>query len=114
MQVAIDQFRANIARVRNLRVVYNALNVQTTAVIDLSDILRSELVMAVSTLDLYIHEIVRLGMLEVYRGTRPETSAFLRFQISLEGVRQAISDATNDNWLDNEIRERHGWRSFQR
>ena len=113
MQVAIDQFRVNIARVRNLRVIYNALNGQTTAVIDLSDILRSELVMAVSALDLYIHEIVRLGMLEVYRGTRPETSAFLRFQISLEGVRQAVSDPTNDNWLDNEIRERHGWRSFQ-
>ena len=113
MQAAIDQFRVNIARVRNLRVIYNALNVQTTAVIDLSDILRSELVMAVSALDLYIHEIVRLGMLEVYRGTRPETSAFLRFQISLEGVRQAVSDPTNDNWLDNEIRERHGWRSFQ-
>ena len=113
MQVAIDQFRVNVARVRNLRVIYNALNVQTTAVIDLSDMLRSELVMAVSALDPYIHEIVRLGMLEVYRGTRPETSAFLRFQISLEGVRQAVSDPTNDNWLDNEIRERHGWRSFQ-
>ena len=113
MQVAIDQLRANIARVRNLGVIYNTLNAQTTAAIDLSDILRSELVMAVSALDLYIHEIVRLGMLEVYRGTRPETSAFLRFQISLEGVRQAVSAPTNDNWLDNEIRERHSWRSFQ-
>ena len=113
MQVAIDQFRVNIVRVRNLRVIYNTVNAQTTVAIDLSDILRSELVMAVSALDLYIHEIVRLGMLEVYRGTRPETSAFLRFQISLERVRQAVSAPTNDNWLDNEIRERHGWRSFQ-
>ena len=113
MQAAIDQFRVNILRVRNLRVIYNTLNAQTTPAIDLSDILRSELVMAVSALDLYIHEIVRLGMLEVYRGTRPETSAFLRFQISLEGVHQVVSAPTNDNWLDNEIRERHGWRSFQ-
>ena len=113
MQVAIDQFRVNLARVRNLGGIYNTLNAQTTAVIDLSDILRSELVMVVSVLDYYIHETVRLGMLEVYRGIRPETSAFLRFQISLESVRQAVSDLTNDNWLDNEIRERHGWRSFQ-
>ena len=113
MQVAIDQFRVNIARVRNLGVIHKTLNVQTTAAIDLSDILRSELVMAVSALDHYIHEIVRLGMLEVHRGTRPETSAFLRFQISLEGVRQAVSAPTSDDWLDNEIRERHGWRSFQ-
>lgn len=113
MQVAIDQFRVNLARVRNLGVIHNTLNAQTNAAIDLSDILRSELVMAVSALDYYIHEIVRLGMLEVYRGTRPETSAFLRFQISLESVRQIVSDPTNDDWLDNEIRERHGWRSFQ-
>lgn len=113
MQVAIDQFRLNIARVRNLGIIHNTLNVQTTAVIDLSDILRSELVMAVSALDHYIHEIVRFGMLEVYRGIRPETSAFLRFQISLESVRQVVSAPMSDNWLDTEIRERHGWRSFQ-
>ena len=113
MQAAIDQFRVNLARVRNLGVIHNTLNAQTAAAIDLSDILRSELVMAVSVLDYYIHEIVRLGMLEVYRGTRPETSAFLRFQISLESVRQVVSNPTNDDWLDNEIRERHGWRSFQ-
>ncbi len=113
MQAAIDQLRANIARVRNLGGIYNTLNAQTTAAIDPSDILRSELVMAVSALDHYIHEIVRLGMLEVYRGTRPETSAFLRFQISLESVRQAISAPTSDDWLGNEIRECHSWRSFQ-
>ena len=113
MQVAIDQFRVNLARVRNLGGIYNTLNAQTTAVIDCSDILRSELVMAVSVLDYYIHEIVRLGMLEVYRGTRPDTPAFLQFQISLESVRQAVSAPTSDNWLENEIRERHSWRSFQ-
>ena len=113
MQVAIDQFRVNIARVRNLGAIHNTLNAQTTEAIDLSDILRSELVMAVSALDYYVHETVRLGMLEVYRGTRTETSAFLRFQISLESVRQAISAQTSDDWLDNEILQRHGWRSFQ-
>ncbi len=113
MQVAIDQFRVNIARVRNLGVIHNTLNAQTTAAIDLSDILRSELVMAVSALDHYLHEIVRLGMLETYRGTRPETSAFLRFQISLEGIRQALRAPTSDDWLENEIQERHSWRSFQ-
>ena len=69
--------------------------------------------MAVSALDHYIHEIVRIGMLEVYRGTRSETSAFLRFQISLESVRQAVSAPASDNWLDNEILQRHSWRSFQ-
>ena len=48
--------------------------------------------MAVGTLDYYVHEIVI--MLEVYRGTRPETSTFLRS--SLESVRQAVSTPTSE------------------
>jgi len=114
MQSAIDQFRQNIARVRNLGAIHKALNAQTTGAIDLSDILRAALVMAVSALDHYVHEIARIGMLEVYHGNRPETLAFLRFDISLESARLGIAASTSDDWLDNEIRTRHSWRSFQR
>ncbi|MFM7714263.1 MAG: hypothetical protein ACKO7A_16605, partial [Microcystis sp.] len=39
-------------------------------------------------LDYYIHEVVALGMLEIYRGQRSEPSAFSRFQVSLDGARQ--------------------------
>ena len=61
MRAAINQFRTNIERVRNLGTIYKALNAQTTDILDLSDLLRAELVMAVSAFDHYIHEIVRLG-----------------------------------------------------
>ena len=47
MQTAIDQFRTNINRVRNLGSIFEALDSQTTSVLDLSDILRAELVLAV-------------------------------------------------------------------
>jgi hypothetical protein len=113
MQAAIDQFRANIDRIRNLGAIHRALKAQTTEVIDLSDILRAELVMAVSALDHYIHEIVRIGMLEIYHGNRAKTAAFLRFSISLDSALQGITTPTSDDWLDNEIRVRHGWQSFQ-
>lgn len=66
MQAAISQFRANLERVRNLGAIYKTFRIQTTEVLDLSDILRAQLVMAVSAFDQYIHEIVRLGMLEAY------------------------------------------------
>jgi hypothetical protein len=113
MLAAINQFRTNLQRVRNLGGIYSVLSAQTTSAIDLSDILRAELVMAVSALDYYVHELIRIGMLEVYRGIRPETAAFRRFQISLESVRQAVATPANEDWLNNEIRLRHGWRSFQ-
>ncbi len=113
MQVTIDQFRANIERVRTLGAIYSNSSGQTIPGLDFSDLLRSELVMAVSALDYYIHEIVRLNMLDIFHGNRPETPAFLRFQVSLESVRHVINIPTSTDWLDDEIRTRHSWQSFQ-
>lgn len=113
MQAAIEQFRENIRRVRSIEAIYQAFSAQTTPVLDLSDLLRFELVMAVSSLDYYIHELVRLGMLEAYRGGRVQTEAFLRFQIPLSSALEAISSPSSDDWLQSHIISRHGHLSFQ-
>lgn len=62
MQEAIDLFHANLERIRSLDSIVAAMSSQTTD--DLTDILRAELVMSVSALDYYLHEVVRFGMLE--------------------------------------------------
>ena len=109
----IEQFRENITRVQNLGGLHTAFGNVTTAVVDLTDLLRAQIVMIVSALDHYIHEITRVGMLEVYNGTRLQTDAFLRFQVTLYSAMQGISDSTKNEWLDVEIRERHSHLSFQ-
>ena len=114
MQAAIEQFRRNIQRVRSFGAIYQVLNAQTTEALDLSDILRSEWVMAVSALDQYIHDIVRLGMLEAYQHIRPQTDAFSRFQIPLNATLQAINSPGGYEWLEDQIRMRHSHLSFQR
>lgn len=117
MQSALDQFRISIARVRDLIAVYNSVNAQSTAALDLSDMLRAALVLAVSALDYYVHEVVTLGMLEIHRGQRLEPSpgqnssqsAFSRFEVSLGGARQERAIALNiANWLENEIQQNQG------
>ncbi|MEG4279030.1 HEPN domain-containing protein [Microcoleus sp. MON1_C1] len=114
MQSAIDLFRISIARVRDLIAVHNSLKAQASSVLDLSDMLRAALVLAVSALDYYIHEVVRIGMLEIHRGQRPEPPAFSRFQISLGSARTGINAGQNiDSWLEDEIRQRHSYKSFQ-
>jgi hypothetical protein len=79
--------------------------------LDLSDILRAALVLTVSALDYYVHEVVTLGMLEIHRGERLEPtpsanssqSAFSRFQVSLGGARQERLMAIDiASWLENE------------
>jgi hypothetical protein len=96
MQSALDQFRISIGRVRDLIAIHTSMKAQATPALDLSDMLRAALVLTVSALDYYIHEVVTLGMLEIYRGQRVEPSipnnasrsTFARFQVSLDGARQ--------------------------
>lgn len=114
MQSALDQFRISINRVRDLIAVHNSVKAQSTTVLDLSDILRAALVLSVSALDYYVHEVVCLGMLEIHKGLRPEPLAFGRFEISLGSARQGLNSTSNLNsWLEDEIRRRHSFKSFQ-
>ncbi len=110
----LEQFRENIRRVQNLGGLYDVLSQQTTPALDLTDLLRSQIVMVVSALDHYVHEITRVGMLEVYSGKRPQTPAFLRFQVTMEATLQGIAAVQgNDGWFDEEIRKKHGYLAFQ-
>ncbi len=113
MQIAIDQFRLNISRARNLGSLTITLDAQTTDALELSDLLRAELALTVSALDYFVHEIVRLGMLEVHNGSRQSTTHFQRFQISMANVADAIADPENNNWLEHEIITQHSRSAFQ-
>ena len=110
----IEQFRENMTRVKTLGGLHQAFDQQTTLAVDLSDLLRAQIVMIVSALDHYIHEkITRVGMLEVYDGGRPQTDAFLRFQVTMDATMIGISKPSANDWLDREIREKHGHQAFQ-
>jgi hypothetical protein len=122
MQSALDQFRASIGRVRDLISIHNSVRAQSTSALDLSDVLRAALVLAVSALDYYVHEVVTLGMLEIHRGQRAEPlpsanssqSAFARFQVSLGGARQERLIALDiSSWLEQEIQQNHGFSFVQ-
>jgi DNA-binding FrmR family transcriptional regulator len=113
MQPAIEQFRLNIKRIRSISGLYKALRAMTTEAIDTSDILRTQIVMVVSAFDYFIHEIVRLGMIETHRGNRSKTGAFLKYRVSLESIQHIGNTLGTDEWLDSEIRSQHGWKSFQ-
>ena len=55
---AKQHFKANIDRVNEIGGLYDALSGLTTSIIDASDLLRSQIVMTVSALDHYVHEIL--------------------------------------------------------
>ncbi len=114
MRQALDQFQRNVDGVRALAGVVSSIKTMTTSAVDLSDVLRAELVLAVSVLDHFIHELTRRGMLEVHRGNRPPTDAYQTFRIPLGAVRTGLSDLTRDDWLDSAIRQAQSLSTFQR
>ncbi|WP_414549686.1 HEPN domain-containing protein [Anabaena sp. CCY 0017] len=117
MQSALNQFRISIQRVRDLIALHNSVKAQATAALDISDILRSALVLGVSALDYYIHEVVTLGMLKIHRGTRPEPavtrnttqSSFSGFKVSLGSAREDRKIAIDiASWVIGELQESYG------
>jgi hypothetical protein len=113
MKTALDQFNENLSRARALSGLAKSLMALTTTAVDLSDIYRASLVLGVSALDQFVHEFVRLGMLEVHRGNRSATDAHLFFRIPLGAARVGIAEPTRNEWLDTVVREAHSWQSFQ-
>lgn len=69
MQQAISQFRLNINSVKNLHSLYLAFN-QQNSTLDLSEILRAQIVLSVSALDCFVHDLIKLGTTEIYLGQR--------------------------------------------
>jgi hypothetical protein len=121
MQSAHEQFKISISRVRDLIGFYDSLNSQITNALDISDLLRAALVLLVSALDYYIHEVVILGMLEIYHNKRSEPSpppnnnqsAFGRFKVSLSSARQERIDSLSISaLLENEIQSSYDYDDF--
>lgn len=109
MQSALDGFKASAERVKSLGGLHSALLSLTTPAIDSSDLLRAQIVLTVSALDYFVHEIVVLGMLETFQGIRKPTAAFNRQRVSghlLLGTRSAAT-------FETDVRERHSLLSFQ-
>lgn len=107
------QFKENLKRVRELGGLAVAVQSLTTSAIDVSDLWRSQIVLAVSALDYFIHELARLGMIECAKGTRAKTDAYLRFDMPLSVTESAIAGSAHEVWVGETVRERLSWQSFQ-
>ncbi len=128
MQAAYNQFNDNIRYIRDLDTLYRSLKHGQALPNDLSDLLRAEVVYAVSALDKLVHELVRMGMLEAFKGIKPKTRKFNGFAITAETLDKiketAIEQTINPNpralpnelpeyWFEKEILLKHRIVAYQ-
>ncbi len=114
MKKAVDSFDQSIQRTRTLGGLFTAIKSLTTSAIDPSDILRSQIVFAVSALDYLVHEIVLCGVLEIYDGTRESTGAYDKFHIPLGGLGGFNKFVLDRGSFESIVREKHGYLAFQK
>ncbi|MCW5627593.1 MAG: hypothetical protein KIT47_01920 [Rhodoferax sp.] len=86
MHNAKARFRANLVQVAELGSLHDHL-VGTVAIPNaFDDLLRSELVYGVSALDKLVHDLIRIGMVQTFVGTRPATPKYLSEGIQLRSL----------------------------
>ncbi|PID26503.1 MAG: hypothetical protein CR982_10015 [Candidatus Cloacimonadota bacterium] len=78
------------------------------------EMFRFEVVMLVSAIDYYIHEIIRIGIIQIFENEREETKEYNNFIISLKCVKEAILNPESTEWLKDEINFRNRTQSFQK
>lgn len=93
MQRAHIMFSNNINSIRDLDTLYHLLKDTQRLPNDLSDLLRAEIVYAVSALDKLVHELVRIGMIQTLKGQRLKTATFEGFTLSVKTM-ERIKDTT--------------------
>lgn len=100
MQRAIDLFKYNIESVLKLDVLYLFIEDKNVKAIDPNEILRSEIVLAVSALDTFISDLLYYGIVQVFEGSRElspdQMKPFNTFNIDMETLKKIIQAENED------------------
>jgi hypothetical protein len=113
MRNAQNIFQKNICDVRAMLSVYDFLHI-TVSSLNCDDILRLAIVNSVSAFDRLLHDIIRIGMVDIFNKKRPQTRKYLAEKISLNKIHDmSISQISRDYIFNQEIIAQHKKNSYQ-
>lgn len=81
---ALATFKASIAEARTQSTLHRYLSQQLVVPVPFDDLLRAQIVIAVAAFDKLLHDVIRIGMCEIYSGNRPATPKYRSESISLQ------------------------------
>ena len=95
MRQAIETFKLNIESVKHLDIIYQYLEQNNIKTLDLSELLRTEIVLSVSALDNFISDILHIGIVQVFEGSRTIPVIFQQpfneFKVDMQTLIQVIN-----------------------
>ncbi|QAU23161.1 hypothetical protein EO087_03450 [Dyella sp. M7H15-1] len=86
-------FHHNIQQAVELGVLYDHLSSMVTIPEQLDDLLRSQIVNAVSAFDKLMHDLIRIGMVRIFENQRLSTSKYLSETVAMQHLPGLVVDA---------------------
>jgi hypothetical protein len=110
---AFRTFSIAFNRVLGQMHIGRALHGNPLAGVDMSESFRASIVLAVSALDSYVHNLCVEGIVESFSNSRPRNSHFGDVKVGLIAAEVGVHSGTS-NWLEGEVRGLFSRDTFQR
>ncbi len=91
MHSALMLFKANMEEAKNLTSLYEYLESSIKSPLSFDDLLRSQIIYSVSAFDKLIHDVIRIGIMEIFTEKRQPTPKYLTEPISTSTYNDLIS-----------------------
>jgi RiboL-PSP-HEPN len=91
MRSALMLFKANMVEAKNLTSLYEYLEFSIKSPLSFDDLLRSQIIYSVSAFDKLIHDVIRIGIMEIFTGKRQPTPKYLIEPISTSTYNDLIT-----------------------
>lgn len=116
MNKPIDDFCLQVKEVKKLNDIYKYNERVLARGIDISGVLRAQIVFVVSALDHYIHNVILYEALNILKNNKPHSPSFGKLTLGFNSVALLINNDVATDFLvlvEQEIKHNLGWKSFQ-
>jgi RiboL-PSP-HEPN len=86
-------FHRNISQANELGGLYDYLSTSVAIPEQFEDLLRSQVVNAVSAFDKLMHDLIRIGMVKIFENQRPSTSKYLSETVAIQHLPSLLASA---------------------
>lgn len=114
MQQSYQRFIILVKDTENVEVLHNYFEKSIAVSVDTSDLLRWQWVQCISAFDKFMHDLVRVGMLEIFAGNRMPTPKYNTFQIDIQTYGDMINNIIDARLIfERKIILKHSFLAFQ-
>ena len=105
----LKQFKSSIEVVRQKDEIIQFLSAHGQSTLEIR---QSQIILLMSALDLYIHDIVKYCIIQKFNGNQTKTKQYKELLIPMQSVELAIQNPESSDWLDEVITSINQYKSF--